>query len=59
MRFILVNIFANPSNNLKEDSYLFDNLYSFCEYNKYSLDTRKLILIDNSKYYLTYIFEKK
>jgi len=59
MRFILVNIFANPSNNLIEDSFLFDNLYSFCEYNKYSLDTNKLKLIDNSKYYLTYIFEKK
>ena len=59
MRFILVNIFANPSNKLEEDSFLFDNLYSFCEYNKYSLDTRKLKIIDNSKYYLTYIFEKK
>jgi len=58
MKFILLNIFANPCNTFYEDSILFESIISFCNYNKYSLDTNKLMSIDNSKYYLTYIYMK-
>ena len=55
-RFKLLNIFANPYNNLDDDIMLFENLLNFCNENKYSLNVDKLKGIDNSKYYLTYIY---
>ena len=55
-RFKMLNIFANPNNNLEDDTLLFENILGFCNENKYSLNIEKLKEIDNSKYYLTYLY---
>ena len=55
-RFKLLNIFANPYNQLDDDILLFENILSFCNQNKYTLNLEKLKDIDNSKYYLTYLY---
>lgn len=55
-RFKILNIFANPSNELDDDNLLFDNLLSFCTHNEYSLDVDNLKNIDN-KYYLSYLYK--
>jgi hypothetical protein len=55
-RFKMLNIFANPNNNLEDDTLLFENILGFCNANKYSLNIEKLKEIDNSKYYLTYLY---
>ena len=55
-RFKMLNIFANPNNSLDDDTLLFENILSFCNANNYSLNVEKLKEIDNSKYYLTYLY---
>jgi hypothetical protein len=55
-RFKLLNIFANPYNGIDDDIMLFENILGFCNDNKYSLNMEKLKVIDNSKYYLTYLY---
>lgn len=55
-RFKMLNIFSNPTNELEDDMLLFENILNFCNANKYSLNVEKLKEIDNSKYYLTYIY---
>jgi hypothetical protein len=55
-RFKILNIFANPNNDLEDDTLLFENILGFCIENKYSLNVDKLKEIDNSKYYFTYLY---
>lgn len=56
-RFKIINIFANPSNDLDDDNLFFDNLLSFCTHNEYSLDVENLKNIDNNRYYLSYLYK--
>ena len=53
----VLNIFSNPSNNLTDDNALFDNLLYFCNDNDAIINFENLKNIDNSKYYLTYIYK--
>ena len=53
----VLNIFSNPSNNLTDDNALFDNLLYFCNDNDAIINFDNLRNIDNSKYYLTYIYK--
>ena len=55
-RFKLLNIFANPYNQLDDDILLFENILSFCNQNRYTINLEKLKDIDNGKYYLTYLY---
>ena len=52
----ILNIFANPSNNLEDDIELFKNLFEFAINNGFKLNTDKLSDIDKSKYLLTYLY---
>jgi hypothetical protein len=53
----VLNIFSNPSNNLTDDNGLFNNLIYFCNKNDATIDFENLKNIDNSRYYLTYIYK--
>jgi hypothetical protein len=52
----ILNIFANPSNNLEDDLELFKNLFEFAINNGFKLNTDKLSDIDKSRYLLTYLY---
>jgi len=52
----ILNIFANPSNNLEDDLELFKNLFEFAINNGFKLNTDKLGDIDKSRYLLTYLY---
>jgi len=53
----VLNIFSNPSNNFTDDNELFDNLLYFCCDNDATINFENLKNIDNSKYYLTYVYK--
>lgn len=55
-RFKMLNIFANPCNELDDDTILFENILRFCNENTYSINWDKLKDIENSKYYLSYLY---
>ena len=52
----ILNIFANPSNNLDDDLELFKNLFEFAINNDFKLNMDKLSDIDKSRYLLTYLY---
>ena len=53
----ILNIFPNPDNKLDDDDILFNYLLLFCKENDSSIDFENLKTIENSKYYLTYIYK--
>jgi len=53
----LLNIFPNPDNKLNDDDILFNYLLLFCKENDSSIDFENLKNIENSKYYLTFIYK--
>lgn len=56
VNYKILNIFANPSNNIDDDLKLFQNLFEFAIYNDFKLNTDKLSEIDKSRYLLTYLY---
>jgi hypothetical protein len=53
----ILNIFPNPDNKINDDDILFNYLLLFCKENDASIDFENLKTIENSKYYLTYIYK--
>ena len=51
MRYIIIN------NKINDDDILFNYLLLFCKENDASIDFENLKTIENSKYYLTYIYK--
>jgi hypothetical protein len=56
-RFKILNIFANPSNDLDDDNLFFDNLLNFCTLHEYTLDVENLKIIEDNRYYLSYLYK--